>query len=678
MSFLNYPLKSIEGNISNVTGVETMPWYNPLDFPVRPGDPNPSPVQKDFRWRVVIDIGPQNHSSYLTRDPGTYNGQDVTVGMWIANTITGQAWQIILIEEKSTTQVTAIVQDVYRYNTFRDVAQVGNGGPGAGFYVIFSVGDTGLPQIDPAPASGISSSFTNNIQSRFEYINLQYDYPLYQAGNTFAVNDVIAADHTTNSFVLADNDNRIVVGRVTSISDTIPGWFTINPVQKIVDFLDYLPGDIGDILYTSLTTPGEITTNSGGSQIYIKLRNNTSSISISTGTGPTIAGNVFQLNGIDITVGGTGIDSDVVSAVNSESSNTGVSALLVLAPTTVQTNISLITPTYGEPALWASSSYATATINGITVTFNITSLDPGYEDYARPTQMAQSINDAAIPNIVASTISNGTILVITNTAGGAITIVNGNSDINGVPVAGTASGTGLELSTSASTSYNIRFTAVDARPIDFLDVIGTTVEDFGLISVENGIKACGLYIEEGLRTATSTVVANLVQLNSLSPLIGDQAYVIDSDDGQGNNVGQWSMWVYNGSVWVMTSNQDSSSTDAKSLEYTLTHLSPGAITIGEMSTGRRVTLITVEVTTPFDGNATLDIGYQVDNPSPPPAVPAGLMASNIIDLTVVGTYTTTTDILFGTDTVDGDVSITASFINGGSSTGIAQIIVSYV
>src|SRR5690606_3525520 len=117
-----------------------------------------------------------------------------------------------------------------------------------------------------------------------------------------------------------------------------------------------------------------------------------------------------------------------------------------------------------------------------------------------------------------------------------ITIVNGSSDINGVPFAGASSGSGLALSTPASITYNIEFTAVDARAINFLDVVGSTVNDFGLISVENGIKACGLYIEEGLRTATTTVVTNLTQLNTLSPLIGDSAYVIDSDDGQGNNV----------------------------------------------------------------------------------------------------------------------------------------------
>ena len=284
-----------------------MPWNNPLAYPVVPPALPPAPIQKDYRWQVVMNVEDQAHSSYLTRNPGLYNGQDIVVGQWIANLTTGQAWQIISIESKSTTQVTAIVQDVYRYNTFRDQAQVGNGSPLAGaYYVVFGVGDTGSPEIDPVPPAGTSATFSQNLISRFEYINLQYDYPLYQPGNTFVMNDVIAADSITNSFVLANATNKLVVGRVTSISDTIPGWFTINPVQKIVDNLDWLPGSVGDIIYSSTTIPGGITTTPGGSEIYIKLRDNTSSVSLSTESGPTLAGNVFQLNSVDITVSGAG------------------------------------------------------------------------------------------------------------------------------------------------------------------------------------------------------------------------------------------------------------------------------------------------------------------------------------------------------------------------------------
>ena len=676
MSFLNVPLKAIQANLIYAVGIASAPWHNPLVYPVIPPGLPPPTQLRDFQWRVVLEISSQQHSAYNTRAPGEYNGQDVAVGQWIANATTGQAWKIISIESKSSINVVAIVEDAYRYNIFRDFTQVGNGIPGQGVYIIFSVTDVGVPLIDPVPPAGVSSAFGINLQSRFEYINLQYDYPLYQENNSFVEGDVIAVSSTANSFVLADNINKLTIGRATSSSNIIPGWFTINPVQKIVDNLDYLPGNIGDILYVSLTNPGELTTTPGGSEVYIKLRNNTSSISYSTDPGPTTPNNIFQLNGQDVDVG-VGTPAAIISSANLLSLLTGVSATSVLYPSSVQTSNVLITPVYGEPALWAISSPAVATINGIPVTFNITSTDIGYTNYARPAQMAQSINAANIPNIVASSPST-LILLIENISGGPINIANITPDINGVAVSGSASGTGLVSFTPASTVSRIKFTAVDARPINFLNVVGSVVEDYGLESVENGVKAVGLYIQSGLRTAETTVVPNLAALYALSPLIGDQAYVIDSNDGNGNNVNEWSMWLYDGVSWVETSNQNSSKTDAKSLEYTLTTSSPSTINIGEISTGRRVTLITVEVGVPFDGLPSLNIGYQVNNPVPPPPVPAGLMVSSIIDLTVAGTYTTYTDILFGTDTVQGDVTVTADFVIDGATTGQAQIIVSYV
>src|SRR4051812_39904942 len=118
MAFLNIPLKSIECRVDSVIGTETMAWYNPTSFPVIPPAQTPNPVQVYFRWRVTMVIERQTQSAYNTRRPGLFTGQDVSVGQWIANLVTGQSWQIITIESKTETAVTAIVQDVYRYNTF--------------------------------------------------------------------------------------------------------------------------------------------------------------------------------------------------------------------------------------------------------------------------------------------------------------------------------------------------------------------------------------------------------------------------------------------------------------------------------------------------------------------------------------------------------------------------------
>ena len=673
MSFLNKPIKSLQATIVSIQGIESMPWYNPLSYP------DAIPVSKDFRWRVSLDIDSQPQSAYNTRYPGFYTGQDIAVGDWIANSSSGQAWQIISIESKSDNAVTCIVQDIYRYNTFRDTSGTGNGAPNFGIYVIFNVGETGIPEIDPVPPGGISTTFSINLQSRFQYINLQFDYPLYQDGNTFEYNDVIAVDPVTHSFVLADAEHRLVIGRVTSVSDTRPGWFTINPTKKVVDYLNYLPGDVGDTIYTDPNEPENLTTSPVGPQLYIKLRNNTSSVSYTAFTDPaTTAGSAFSINNTHVSVGGTGSTSDIISAINNVSNLTGVTASLSAAQTSVSTQTTLIAPSYGEPALYAANNYAQATINGVLVEFSITSATPGYEEYARPQQMAESINAANIENIVASTGSNGTVLIITNTVGGPIDIINIVSDINGVNFAGTDSGSGLALTTPSSTSHYIKFVAVDSRPIGFMDVIGTPVKDIGLISVENGVKACGLYIEDGIRNASSTVVPNITQLHMLVPMIGDQAYVIDSDDGNGNNRQEWSQWLYDGVHWIKIATQDSANTDAKSIEYTLNFSSAENIELGIISTGRRVTLITVEVTDAFTGSPSLQIGYQINTDVPSPPVYDGLMPTELIDLTTVGTYSTYTDLLFGVDTSSGDVTVLAKYIVNDSTHGSARIIVSYV
>lgn len=598
---------------------------------------------------------------------------DINVGMWIADINTGSSWQIIEVSSKSTTQTTVIVQDIYRYNIFKDRTGQGDGTPPTGNYLAFELGVNGLPAIDTV--SSLSSAFTQNISGRFDYINLQYDYPLYQAGNSFGINDVIAVDQDTNTFVLATPAHKLAVGRVTSISDTISGWFTINPVQKVVDNLDYLPGNVGDTIYSSNTEPYGVTTVPGGAPIYIKLRNNTQTTSISTDSGPTTPGNQFELNEIIITVDGSGTTSDLLTAVNSQSANTGVSAQTLSSPTIVTSNIN--DTKYSAVFLFVDPiSYATVTINGVLVTFDVPVSST--ENYALVPQLVTAINNANVPNIVASSAASDSLLVLTNTAGGSIDIVNLTPDTDGTFFAGTTSGSGLPLSTPASNTSYIQFTAVDARPIDFLDVTGFPVEDFGLISTENGVKAAGLYIEGGIRQASTTVVADLAALNALSPLIGDQAYVIDSDDGMGNNVGQWSMWLYDGADWVQTQTQAASESPGKTIFSLFGSMNPAATqVVGTIQTATRVTTITVYVSEAFDGPATLDIGYDIGGLAPQTSVD-GLMPNSQIDLNVVGTYTTTSNIVFGNMTTTGDVDVTATFDPAGSTTGLVRVTVSYV
>lgn len=672
MSYTNKPLKTIGALLTGISGYDSMPWEDPARYPVPPGAPAPIPQPKDYMWTATFTVTPQYHSSRLSRAPGTYTGMDITVGQWVANTISGQAWQITKITEKTDTSVVLVLHDVYRYNTFRDINGVGGAEPPLGKYIIFDLSDSGIPQIDPVPETGVSPQFSQNLNSRFEYNNLQYDYPLYQAGNSFKVGDVIAADDIQHRFVLADEVYRIVIGRVTSISDVKPGWFTIDPVQKVVDFLDYLPGQVGDMIYTD----GEqLTVDKIGPQVYVKLRDYTVSEVASKNTGNVIAGNVFQVNGVNVTVTGVGSTADLVYNINQVSAETGVSAAQIAAPNTVYTGA--INNMYGEPALFAALNPATAYINGVPVVFNEASEDPGYMGYARIKQMVSVINKANIPNVTAQ--QHGLIsMSITNSTGGAIDITNQTPDSNGLLFAGDNSATCLPLHVPATTQSILKLTAVDSRPINLLDVSGTPTRTLGLVSVENGVKAAGLYVKDGLRSASTTVVSDKSQLSALQPMSGDSAFVINSGDESGNNAGEWSLWIFDGRQWVQTSNQDSATTDAKSLEYTLAYNDEASVDIGEISTGRRVALITVEVTEAFNTAASLSVGYRIINNNDPEASADGLMQSAVIDLTTPGIYTSSSSVLFGTDTASGDVMITCTYVSNNASAGTAQIIVTYV
>jgi hypothetical protein len=88
------------------------------------------------------------------------------------------------------------------------------------------------------------------------------------------------------------------------------------------------------------------------------------------------------------------------------------------------------------------------------------------------------------------------------------------------------------------------------------------------------------------------------------------------------------------------------------------------------------------VSTSYNGiSPTLEIDYNIPSPGLNPSLlptTGVLMGPTEIDLTINGVYTTSSGILFGTETPDGTIDINVNFVSGGSTTGNAQIVISYV
>jgi hypothetical protein len=276
--------------------------------------------------------------------------------------------------------------------------------------------------------------------------------------------------------------------------------------------------------------------------------------------------------------------------------------------------------------------------------------------------IADDVNAAAPTNITASV--SGSNCVLTESTGGSITIVNVTNDGSGNPVAGANSGTGWDLSTSASTGASLKLTRTDGGEILLDQTTGTPLNDLGVFSVHNGRPPLAVTVEQGIRTSGgTTVVANNFALNALSAQTGDTAYVIDSGNGE------WKFMIYNGTSWIQLSDEDSADVDANTITATVTQAGgTGNTTIGTVSNNSRVTLVSVEVITPFDDTgATLTVGDSGDNDR--------LVTNDEIDISSTGTYAVQPAYQY---TSGSDTDIVA-YLNIGSSTqGEVKILVSYM
>jgi hypothetical protein len=627
---------------------------------------------KSYRWELTMTVTAVAHGSHLTRTPKVFNGFDVVVGDYIAGATDGRALQIVSITSKTATQVVCKVEDRLRYNTFRSSTGAGIFTvPGAA--VIFQINENGHPMIDPLPSGIVSSDFYANVSSRFQYLNPQMNYMLDQTAHGFESGDVVAMDATTNVFELADAANiERLVGTITH-SGPGPNKFLLRPANGIVDFVPGLPGNPGDFIYPKTDSSGDLTLTNTGVAIFLKLTNAVPSIALGNVTGGACsAADKLEINDVDVLFttnsGGVVSINNAVTDINASSSTHNVVASSTPAPNTITSDSGTYSSAYGLVGGFVPFS---ASINGSTVNFSTTTA--GQAAYGMAVgiaeDMAADINSANIANITATHLSGN--LVITHSQGTAFTIVNGTSDTNGNDFAGSGSIASLGTSYSAASGATLKLTRADGGEIILFDKVGTPTIDFGIMSGHSGSYSLGLNVEKGIRSGGGiTVVANTAARNSLSPLTGDQAHVLDTGEGE------WALYLYSGSSWTLIANEDSAATDANSLSHTFTTPVGGfgntsTIVLGRVSSNSRILSVLVECTTAVSGYSggtpSLIVGVQSDTDR--------FMADYENDLETTGSYITNPDYHYSGAS---ELEVKCSFAHYGATAGDIKVTVTYV
>jgi hypothetical protein len=588
---LNVPNKVLPVNVTALAGTEYWDHANAADDIWYAG----SPTKKYYRWQITFDVTEQSHGSNLTRNSFKYNGLDIVIGDWVAGATSGICLKIVSILAKTPTQVTCVVEDWLRYNTFKSTT--GNGIFNLGTAVVFGLNENGLPMLDPLPTT-VSSGFYATVMSRFQYLNPLLNYVLYKESHGFEKGEVVVA--TAQGFAKANATSMSKMVGVVVESGPGPDLFMVSPNNRIIDFEPGIPGDVGEYVYVD--TDGDLTTNDTGKIVFLKIQDAIPTVLTGNIVDPTVPSNhTVSFNDVDVTFTGSGNVSlaNIVTTINSSTANHHVVASAVAAATTVTS--SATGTAYGLVGGYAPFSAYIDSGSGNTLV-NFVTTTAGQAAYslavAIPEDMAADINSTGIANLVAT--SSTTALTLTELNGNAINIYNANADVNGNFFVGNSNVSGLPALTAAASGETLRLTRSDGGEILIYEVTEFFRVNTGIASGHTGMYPLALNVEQGIRSGTTTVVANISARDALSVQVGDQAYVLDAGNGE------WALYLYDGTNWVQLGNQDSSTVDAKTLTTTFTMpvVESGNSTVqtlGNISPGRKIVSVSIDVSTAFTG-----------------------------------------------------------------------------
>lgn len=161
------------------------------------------------------------------------------------------------------------------------------------------------------------------------------------------------------------------------------------------------------------------------------------------------------------------------------------------------------------------------------------------------------------------------------------------------------------------------------------------------------------------------IVANQTELLALAPGPGDTAFVIDSGNPLGP--GEWAYYIYQGGGWKALSTQDGGGADSQtSYKATVTHNGMNTVNVHRVDHNVRVLNVSIEVTTAFNGGATLTVG---DNNNF-----TRHMTADENDLSEVGTYYSFPNHLYDEAS---EVHVSAYLTKGSATRGEAEVLITY-
>lgn len=199
-----------------------------------------------------------------------------------------------------------------------------------------------------------------------------------------------------------------------------------------------------------------------------------------------------------------------------------------------------------------------------------------------------------------------------------------------------------------------------------------------LNSIPSGVAANGIYVvgyryvgTKGITGAgagaKSYVVANIAARDALTGLVaGDIVMVTDASAiATDAGAGEYAVYMWNGSSFMLIATQDSAGADAKTQSVVLTNASSGTVALSRAGNGARIVSCSVDVTTPFDGTFEFTVGDAGDND--------WIMTSNDHDVQAVGSYviTPTTQL---TVTQETQINI---YVTGTATVGSATVTITY-